>query len=172
MPSDLNSNPTKTHRAARGLRIALYVSLILNVLLMGVLVGGAFRNARIAELTPMRPDFRQLWRALPEPVQDDLRAHSREQGFHDGGRDGDRRPSREERAARIEAMNARVLAILRAQPFDVDAFSAYLDGDREAAQARIEAARAAFAERVAQMSDAERAEMADRLERNIRRRDH
>ncbi|MEZ5750649.1 MAG: hypothetical protein R3D60_01345 [Paracoccaceae bacterium] len=148
--------------------------MILNVLLVGVLVGGAVRNVQMAELAPMRPDFRQLWRALPEDVQQDLRNRSREQGFHDGGRDapreGGQRPSREERAARIEQMNARVLTILRTQPFDPAAFEAYLAGDREAAQQRIEAARTAFAERVAQMTDEERAEMAQRLERNLRRR--
>lgn len=145
----------------RGLRIALIVSLMANLLLVGILAGGVMRYARFDPPVPGQPDYRALWHALPDRAQDELRALSRERGFPG---DHASRPSREERRARFEAANARIIALLRAEPFDAEAFGAVLNGDREALERRLNAARRAFAEQVAHLSPAERQAMAARLE--------
>jgi len=152
---------TPTPAKPRGLRIALIASLMVNLLLIGILAGGVMRFARHEPPVPGQPDYRSLWRALPDRAQEDLRAQSRDRGFP-GDRDG--RPSHEDRRARMEATNARIIALLRSDPFDAAGFTAALTGDREALARRLDAARLAFAERVAALTPAERQAMAAQLE--------
>lgn len=154
-----NPNPAP-RKPGRGLRIALVASVMLNLLVLGVLAGGAMRAAHFDPQLPGQPDVRALWRALPSGARSELRAMGREQGFP--GEHGPR-PSREERNARAAAMNARILAALRAEPFDAEAFVTLMHGDRDALQRRLDAAHEAFAAEIAGLSPAERAAMAARL---------
>lgn len=154
-----NPSPETRRKPGRGLRIALVLSVMLNLLVLGVLAGGAMRAARF-EPPPGQLDFRALWSALPDAARDDLRAMGRERGFP--GEHGPR-PSREDREAHAAETNARIVAALRAEPFDAEGFARLLNGDREAFERRLAAARDAFAGEVAGLSPAERAAMADRL---------
>ncbi|GAB4264288.1 MAG: hypothetical protein Kow0013_11380 [Pararhodobacter sp.] len=157
-----------TGKPRRALRIALILSLMLNLLLIGVIGGGVMRFARFEPPhIPGQPDVRALWRALPEHAQRDLRAMARERGFP--GEHGPRL-SREERRARMDAANARILDLLRADQFDAEAFAVALLGERDALDRRMEAAREAFANEIANLTPSERAAMADRLEASWRTR--
>lgn len=154
-------NPPSAPRSRRGLRVALVLSLMVNVLLIGVMAGGVMRFARFEPPISAQPDFRSLWRALPGEARNELRAMSREHRFP--GEHGPR-GSREDRRARAEAMNVRIMEMLRAEPFDRDAFAALLGGERDAMARRMEAAQTAFTDRVAALSHDERVEMAERLQ--------
>ena len=156
-----NPTPEPRRKPGRGLRIALVSSVMLNLLVLGVLAGGTMRMTHFEPpMLPGQPDVRALWQALPGPARSDLRVMGRERGFP-----GEHapRPSREERSARAAEMNARILAALRAEPFDAAGFAQLLHGDRDALQRRLDAAHAAFASEIADLSPAERAAMADRL---------
>lgn len=146
----------------RGLRIALILSLAVNLMLIGVLVGGVIRYAHRPPTVAMQTDFRNLWRALPSDARTNLRETVRDPGFPSDRRP---RPSREERRERVERMNADIIAALRADPFDGEVLAVLLDGERDAITRRMQAARAAFVAQVAALSSAERAEMARSLER-------
>lgn len=153
--------PSAPGRARRGLRIALVASLMLNLLLVGMMAGGVMRYSRMVPPPEAEPDFRTLWRALPDPARRDLRTMAREHGF---GGDHGPRLSRDERRARQAETNARIITLLRTDPFDAEAFAALLDGDRAAMARRLDAARSAFARRVADLSPAERQAMAAEVE--------
>ncbi|MCB1391359.1 MAG: hypothetical protein KDK12_19785 [Rhodobacteraceae bacterium] len=152
--------PVPPRRPGRGLRLALVLSLMVNVLVLGILAGGAMRASRFDGPLPGQADVRALWQALPGEARSTLRAMGRERGFP--GEHGPR-PSREERRERAAALNARLLEALRGDPFDAEAFARLMQGDREALERRLDAAHAAFAEQVAALSPAERQDMAARL---------
>ncbi len=73
------------------------------------------------------------------------------------------------RHARAAELNARIVAALRAEPFDSTGFVMLLDGDRDSMARRLEAAHAAFAAQVAGLTQSERREMAERLENDLDR---
>ena len=155
------SNPTPNKRPARsrrGLRIALVLSLMVNVLLIGVLAGGMARYSRFAPDMMTRPDFRSLWHALPDEARRDLRTMTRE---HDGH---SQHPSRDERQARAEAVNTQILDMLRTEAFDGAEFASLLGSERARSALRLDQAQTAFAVRVAGLTHAQRLEMAQTLE--------
>ena len=148
----------KPRKPGRRLRLALIASLAVNLLVIGVLAGGAWRSKQFEPGPPGQPDIRALWHAMPREARSELRERSRERGPMG------ERPSREERRERAAAMNASLLAALRSEPFDPAQFAALMQGDRDALQQRIDAANAAFAAQLAALTPAQRAEMADELE--------
>ncbi|MFN4101480.1 MAG: hypothetical protein ACK4GT_17075 [Pararhodobacter sp.] len=152
--------PPKSPKAKprRGLRVALVASLMVNVLVIGVLVGGAVRMHRFEPPVQRQTDIRALLRAMPEDARRSLRETAREQG------DRGPRDSREERRAHATAANARMLDVLRADAFDQAAFVQILQGDREAMERRLDAVHAAFAVQLGALDRDERQAMADRLE--------
>ncbi|MCL4675716.1 MAG: periplasmic heavy metal sensor [Pararhodobacter sp.] len=158
-PSD-PTFPAPQTRSRRGLRVALVMSLMVNVLLIGVLAGGMIRFARFDPPTVAELDMRTLWHALPDDARRDLRSLSRSQGFP--GEHGSR-PTREERRERAAQVNAQLLELLRTEPFDSEAFAAMLSAERTRHARSLTAAQAAFAARVAQLSRQQRLEMAERL---------
>lgn len=158
--SDPNTNPGLP-RPRRGLRIALVLSLMVNLLVIGVLAGGVMRIRAYDPVPPMQPDIRALWRAMPDDARASLRRMAREQGFPDEHRP---RPDREERRARAAEAQARLLAALRAEDFDTAGFVAMLHAERTETQRRLDAAHAAFAAQLGALSPADRRAMADRLE--------
>ena len=160
--------------AGRGLRIALVLSLMLNLLVIGVLIGGVMRVARVEPMMATdQPDIRSLWRVLPDGARAELRSMARTRGFGDGGP----RPSRDERRARAAEATAALVAAFRAEPFDPEGFARLMTGDRAAHIRRVDAANAAFAAEVARLSPGDRQAMADRLanadpREDRRRHDH
>lgn len=150
-------------KSGRALRVALILSLMVNVLVIGTLAGGAWRMARL-DPAATGPDIRALWRALPDDARGALRQVAREQGLH--GEHGDRA----ERRAREGRVNGDLLAALRAEPFDPDTFSQILRADREGAVSRLDRAHAALAEQIARLTPEARAAMAARFESGLRDR--
>ncbi|MCW1932551.1 periplasmic heavy metal sensor [Pararhodobacter zhoushanensis] len=168
--SDLTPTPAtpRLRKPGRGLRIALVLSLMVNLLVVGVLVGGAMRASRMDGFVPGQPDMRALWWALPDDSRDALRASVNRRGMPG---DHGHRPSREERRARNAELNARMLAGLRADPFDPQAFATVMAGDRDERARRLDTVHADFAAQVAQLTPEQRRAMADRFEEGLRRHD-
>ena len=164
--SDPTPTPTPRRKPGRGLRVALVLSLMVNVLVIGVMIGGAMRATRMEGFVPGQPDMRALWRALPREARDDLRAAVRQQGLPG---DHGPRPSRQERRAAAAEISARMLASLRSEPFDAEAFAATLAGESDERARRLNAAHAAFARQVSQLTPDQRRAMADRFEESIQR---
>ncbi|WP_323037402.1 hypothetical protein [Pararhodobacter sp.] len=164
MTQTSNSSPTtqgKSLKSRRGLRIALVVSLMLNVMLIGILAGGMMRVSRFESTAHVQPDFRSLWRALPAEARADLRAMERARGLPG---DHGHRLTHQERRERIAAVNGRIIEMLRAETFDGAAFAALLGAERELLAQRLNAAQIAFSDRVAALTLAQRREMAQTLE--------
>lgn len=139
-------------KPSRVLRIALILSLALNLAVIGVFVGAVvkFRDGG----PPQRVDFSlgPLGRAL---AAEDRRAigralRGREDLRHGGPRDW--RASLDELAT-----------IVAADPFDPEALRRHLNGIRGQGAALIEAGQDAMVERIAGMSAAERAALAERV---------
>ena len=143
---------------SRGLRWLLIVSLALNLLVAGLVVGALARHGgpggrpRPAELS-LGPFARAL-----EP--EDRRAVLRSLG----DRPDLRPPGREERAAHF----AEVVAALRAEPFDQPRAAAALAEQSERVAAVEQAVQEALLARLAAMTPAERAAFADRLLAELR----
>lgn len=155
--------PPKSPRR-RGLKIALILSLAVNLLLIGLLAGGAMRTARLDEVAGGRPDLRALWRALPDEARD----HLRETARGSGSAGAYSRPDREARRARAAMLNAALAEALRAEPFDLQGFASLLAGDRDEAARRIDAAHQVLAGQIGALSPADRAALAARFEANLR----
>jgi uncharacterized membrane protein len=148
----------------RGLKIALVLSLAVNLMLIGLLAGGAMRAARLDEVAGGRPDLRALWRAMPDELRDQLRETARDSGLAGAHM----RPDREARRDRAAMLNAALASALRAEPFDTQGFASLLAGDRDAAARRIDAAHQVLAGQIQALSAADRAALAARFEANLR----
>ena len=151
-------------RKRRGLRVAVVLSLMLNVLMIGVLAGGAWRVSRL-ETAMSQPDVRALWRAMPDHARSALRGAAHAAG------EGD---DRAERRARALETGRQLIEALRTEPFDPAHFAALLGQDRESHVLRLDAAHRALAEQIAALSAAERDAMAARLSQSrplVRRND-
>ena len=159
MATDLPPDPTEAPRPKMrtGLRIVLFVSLALNLLVAGLVVG-AVASGRAGDKARMNLNFGPFIRALNE---EDRRAIAREVR----GNPEARPPSPLERRRDL----VEIVEILRADPFDVDRLDALLTKQRDAGTRVVVAAHAAFAERLAAASPQERAAFADRLEAELRR---
>lgn len=143
--------------APRWMRLALVVSLSLNLLVAGAALGMLLRGGPppvavrdlgfgpfAAALSPEdRVELRRAWLA-------------RTQGAGDG-----RRAMREDMRA--------LLDILRAEPFDPEALRVILARGEERTAKRLELGLSLIHDRVTALSQAERLAFADRLEREMRR---
>jgi len=144
-------------RTGRILRVVLVLSLALNLLVLGVMAGAAFKARQSGHDSHAGSDLHALWWALPGEARRDLRGAM-------GPRDDDARLTRDDRRARAAARHGEVLALLRAEPFDAGAFAAAIQAERSERAERIDRAHAAFVARVVALSASERAAMAERLE--------
>jgi uncharacterized membrane protein len=151
--------PAKT---GRGIKIALFVSLAVNVMIAGLVVGAMSHRWRDRDMMqgPALADlgFGPYIAALEE---DDRKALVREVL----GNAKDFRKNREEIRTGIESL----LVLLRAPTFDPTAFAANL----KAQSLKLEERRALgidlFVKRVTEMTPEARAALADRLSRFLRR---
>lgn len=163
----MDENKEKTPvpaRRGRTLRIVLVLSLALNLLVLGVMAGAFFRAGQVEHPRHTASDLRALWWALPDEARRDLR------GALDP-RDGDALPvTPDDRRARAAARHDTILTLLRAEPFDVEAFATAIQDERSERAERIDRAHAAFVARVVALSPGERAAMAERLESGRDRR--
>lgn len=153
----------KPDRQGRGWRIALVVSLALNIAVLGAIGGWALRHgigpdrghgphsARLATLGG------PLTHALDREGRRDIARQLR-------GAPGTYR----DRRAALRQSFEEVLGELRAQPFDPAGMAARLDAQRAQVTERLAAGHAALVAHLAAMNDAERAAYADRLEDHLR----
>lgn len=158
--SETSTQPSKP------IRIALAVSLALNLLIIGAL-GGAYvaedDDDNIVAQHPPPPGavgaFGVFSRAmLPEDrraIGDALRARGDE--FRAG-----RRAERREVIAVIDA--------LRGRPFDAATLTSVFESQKARAAERVSMGQKALIDRISAMSEAERQEYADRLEEVVNRR--
>ncbi len=145
-------------RTGRGVKLALVLSLALNILVVGALAGGAMRARMQPDATP-RADLRAMWMALPDQTRADLRNElAGERGDRQAG--GDRAARQTLRAEH----NARLVSALRAEAFDAAAFVDLLRAETRQREDRIAAMHAALARALEDMDAGQRAEIAARLE--------
>lgn len=154
------TSPPPPPRPRRGWRWLLIASLALNVLFIGAVIGGAIRHWRNPPGTMPGGELSLLWQALPGEARQALR----------GGIDDDRRGGREGRE-RMRGDLRDLRALLVAEPFDRAALEARLTQARDRQTERADRALARMLDRIEALPAAERARMADRLERRFRRFD-
>lgn len=143
---------------------ALVVSLGVNLIVLGLVAGAAWRFAGGPEADRQGPHGGQAYgaafvRALP----DDAR-----RALHRSLREGpEELPSRAERRAQY----ARLIEVLRRDPFEPAAVQAIFDAQGVSAQRIRDRAQRGWLDIVEAMSPEARAEVADRLEEGMMRRE-
>jgi uncharacterized membrane protein len=144
------------------MKILLVVSLALNLLVAGALIGAVARHDR-DERRERSEVPREFMRSpfLGALEGEDRRAVGRELMRDEG--------SLRENRAELRARFERLLVAIRAEPFDRAAIEAILDEQRAAGARRLELAEAAVLDRLSAMSPEARAAYADRLDRSLRR---
>lgn len=151
-----------TSRTPRWIKVALLVSLSLNLVVVGAIVGargfGPVPGASERMGGPMGGGG-ALARALSSEDRKALRETL--------GQDRDQR--RENRRA-MRAMRAEIVAQLRATPFDPAALAQALEAQSQLGQSLAARGQGALLQRISEMSDAERAAYADRIEASGQRR--
>lgn len=150
-------NPPKSGR--RWTDIALIVSVALNLLIAGIVVGAMLGR----DNNPRRPDanlssYGPFTRALSEEDQRAVRQAVREKGD----------PREHRRALRV-GFNA-FLRELRHSPYNPEAAAAALDIQHQLINGQVLVVRDTLLDRIETMSDAERSVFADRLEKAVRSR--
>lgn len=148
---DPTSPPSPAPRSPLWMRIALGVSVSLNLLVVGAVVGGALarKPERAANAAPL--PGQALIRALPREDRADLR------------RRFEAKAPRGPQDARV-GVGAELLTLLRAEEFDGAAFATLLATQAAPVSARLTAGRDALIEQIAEMPRADRLAYADRLE--------
>lgn len=145
------------------MRIALVVSLALNLLIAGGAIGALLRGP------DHRPGPRTLdlsMGALTRALSDSDRVALRQQLMKDPRvRGGARPPSRQARQAEIRQM----IVTLRQDPFEAEALSAVLAEQQSRARRLTDLGQAALVAHLSGLSAADRAAYADRLEADLRR---
>lgn len=158
--SDPTEGQTIQHRCGRGVKIALGLSLALNLLIVGLVVGALIAvgpgrsggdDPRLRTLG-LGPFAIALPREDREAVTDRI----------------DRDALRVERRA-LGRNLAQLRGAIVAEPFDRDAAEVALAGSRQAAAALQGQAHVALLDQIETMSADERAELAERLGRALRR---
>jgi uncharacterized membrane protein len=159
----MTDTPPKSPKSGRWIKWALFVSLALNLAVVGVVVGvGA--SHRSAE---KRPEPSRIARSLGlGPYGDALTK----------GQMSDLRPLVAKRLPDIRKSRrslrngvSQTVQLLRADPFDADAFEAIMNAQGAAAFKLQETGRSILVERVKSMSPEDRAIFADRLENATKR---
>lgn len=138
-------------------RITLFVSLALNLLILGAVVGVFLTGGPERRANDDRRDLGTLYTRALSP--EDRKALRREflSGLERQGRDG---------SAIVGDMQT-ALNVLRSSPFDPDAFRQALADQSDRRSMRERVGREALATRIAEMTDAERAAYADRVEQGL-----
>lgn len=143
-------------RSGKGVRIALAVSVALNLAFLGMAAGLALRGGP-PERMVRDLDFGPFGEAFSREDRKALR-----DGFFE--RAGDVRAMRDEMRADMAAL----LAVLRSEPLDRAALQDLLARQNARLSERLELGQTLVAERIAAMGPAERAAFADRLEQALR----
>jgi uncharacterized membrane protein len=151
--------PPSTATAGRGLKIALAISVALNLAVVGLVAGAWLKDGRPGGGMPRDLSFGPFSEALSA---DDRRALRKALI--------DRAPGFREARAEAQAEFAALLDALRASPFDPAAVQTALAAIEARNAGRLELGRSLIEARIAQMSEADRLAFADRLEKGLGRR--
>ena len=152
--------PPQSPRSPLWMRLLLFVSLALNLLVAGLVIGAIFSGGHNERgKSPGNGAFRMPYVAALD--HSDKRALSREL----------RQQMRAAGAGRAQtrAGFAKSIELLRADPFDAEAFQAQVTTQFSATKTRDEAGRAALIALIAGMSAEERMQYADRLAQVLER---
>ena len=150
--------PSKS-RGPFWVRIVFFVSIALNLLIVGLAAGAMLRHDRYDRHPPLRDlGYGPFGEALSLSDRQELA-----RGLT--GRAGDLSTNRDE----IRGQFTEMLDILRGQPFDAGALQALVERQRAKLVERQTIGQTLLLNRIEAMSDAERAAFADRLENNLRR---
>ncbi|MEY4983319.1 MAG: hypothetical protein RIR62_1585 [Pseudomonadota bacterium] len=155
VPPEPKTAPTPV-RGGKGVRIALAVSVALNLAFVGMAAGLALRGGPHERMV-RDLDFGPYGEAFSREDRKALR-----DGFF--ARSGNLRDMRDEMRSDMVAL----LAVLRAEPLDRAALQGLLDRQNARLSERLELGRTLVAERIAAMGPADRAAFADRLEKALR----
>lgn len=149
----------EARRSPLWMRAALFVSLALNLAVVGI-VAGALAGRRTPEGPdlPRDPSSALYLRALPGSQREALQEGMRHEHQH----------FRVD-PARLRAEAEATLSVLRADPFDPAAFAARIAEQRRAMTERVSVGDRLLVERLAAMKPGERQAYADRLERALDR---
>lgn len=151
----------ETAEKGRGLRIALFLSLALNLVVMGAIGGWVLRHGS---------DVQGLHAArlaqLGGPLTHALDAEGRRAVAQQLRNERDRQEARQKA---LRESFAGLLADLRAQPFDPVRVEARLAAQRTHVTGRLEAGHAALVAHLVAMGNERRAAYADRLQENLGR---
>ncbi|MBN2905809.1 MAG: periplasmic heavy metal sensor [Rhodobacteraceae bacterium] len=157
--------PADIPRTRTWVRVALGLSLALNLLIVGVIGGAVLSHGRQGPPVALAPgDFGPYSRALSEEDRAALRTALRAQA-----------PRLRENRTAVRAGFKDLLTALRADPYDPARVSALLAAQQARVEDQAGLVRDLVLTRVAQMHSEERAAFADRLERVLRHgppRDH
>lgn len=147
-------SPPKTPRPGRGLRVALALSLGVNLLVLGLVGGAVLNHLRGDDHPPVRDlGFGPFTEALsPADRSALLRSYAAQS-------DG----LREERR-QMRAQMAAILDALRAEPFDAEALKTAMTAQVDRLADRLHVGQRLLTERLLAMSPDERHAFADRLE--------
>ncbi|MBV7378091.1 periplasmic heavy metal sensor [Maritimibacter dapengensis] len=152
-------------RTALWVKVLLAVSLTLNLLVLGVIVGAGSRDHGPDRRGPpgearMRvdPALGPFARALPETARREAMAELEAQS-------GPLRASREELASQL----AEILEVLRSETYDGNRMAALFEEQRAGWNERTETGRRIMLDKIDAMSASERAEFADRIDKGFRR---
>lgn len=158
--TDTTATPPAPPRNGRGLKIALALSVALNLAVAGLVIGAWASGHGPRHGGPRDLSFGPFSAALSPQDRRALRQAFLEQT-------PDLRASRE--AARAEFQT--LLSTLRARPFDPAALSTALAAIETRNATRLEMGRSLLETRIAGMDEADRLAFADRLEAGLRHRD-
>lgn len=148
-------------KPGRGLRLALGLSLALNLLFVGIVAGALLRDGPMSRAAAVRElGFGPFSEAL---TRDDRKA-LRQALF-------DRAPEMRDSRKRMRAEMAAFLGALRADPFDPATLSALMEDQRNRLAAQLVLGQEILADHIAAMTPAARADFADRLEHGLRHHD-
>jgi uncharacterized membrane protein len=146
-------------RPRRLVRWALAISLALNLLIVGLVLGAVFGRDRDGRRDSALEDigFNPFVAALPASERLAL-------GRALVDRAGDFRQNREALRGEFD----RLIALLRAEPFDLEAVRASVEAQQARLKERQDLGRDLLFERLAAMTSEQRAAFADALERGLR----
>lgn len=153
-----DTNPIKKRR--NWIRITLVLSLALNLLVAGLVIGALLHGPRDRDRNPALRDlgYGPFVAALPRGDRDEMhQAMTREAEAFRANRD------------QMRAMFEGFLGALRAQPYDPDALRRIVMDQQTKVAERQELGRELLLDRINAMDAAERVTYADALDRSLRR---
>lgn len=155
---DMTAAPPPAASSGKGVRIALGISVALNLLIVGLVAGAVLREGDPRARVVRDLDFGPFTEALSPRDREALRRDFVQ-------RAPELRAVRREMRADLE----NVLAVLRSEPFDGAALASVMENQKGRMARRVDLGQELLLDRLAAMTPVERAEFADRLERRLRR---